>query len=103
MFYNYVALIFLLLILEVALNRRFTKKHLIEAVVGVVFSILPMTQYLISRELGQDILLGRRFIELDEYRELAYGSIASIVVLALWFIYYLYSHLRFLLNYQKVR
>jgi hypothetical protein len=103
MFYNYIALLFVLLICEVALKRRFTKAHLIEVTVGVVFSILPMGQYLIVKELGQDILLGRRFIELDEYRGLAYGALASCIFLALWFMYYLFLHLRFLLNCYKVR
>jgi hypothetical protein len=103
MFYNYIALIFVLLICEVALKRRFTKAHLIEVTVGVVFSILPMGQYLIVKELGQEILLGRRFIELDEYRGLAYGALASSIFLALWFMYYLFSHLRFLFNCYKVR
>ena len=103
MFYNYIAIVFLLLIFEVALKRGITKAHLIEVIIGVVFSILPTVQYLIVRELGQDILLGRRFIELDEYRGLAYGALASSIVLALWSMYYLFSHLRFLLNYYKVR
>ena len=86
-----------------ALKRGFTKAHLIEVIVGVILSILPMGQYLIVKELGQDILLGRRSIELDEYRGLAYGALASSIFLALWFMYYLFSHLRFLLNYYKVR
>ena len=102
MFFNYISLIFLLLIFEMALKRGSTKAHLIEVVIGVLFSILPTLQYVIVRELGQDILLGRRFIELDEYRGLAYGALASSIFLSLWFMYYLFSHLRFLLNYYKV-
>ena len=103
MFFNYISLIYLLLIFEVALKREITKAHLIEVTVGVVFSILPMGQYLFVKELGQEILLGRRFIELDEYRGLAYGALASCIFLALWFMYYLFLHLRFLLNCYKVR
>jgi hypothetical protein len=102
-FFNYISLIFLLLIFEMALKRGSTKAHLIEVIIGVLFSILPTLQYVIVRELGQDILLGRRFIELDEYRGLAYGALASSIFLSLWFMYYLFSHLRFLLNYYKVR